>query len=83
MSDKTRDITLGRINRLTQTVADMGENNTAQGRMLLRMLSQINDQLVGVRAELTEVKNAVRELASEQVLLGKRFLAGTPHKYSS
>lgn len=65
MSDKPRDLTLERINRLSTAVADLMESHTSQGRMVLKMLTQISDHLEGV-------EKAVRELASEQVLLGNR-----------
>lgn len=67
MSDEARprDLTLKRVNRLTQTVADLGESQTTQGRMMLRMLEQISDRLAAI-------EKAVREVASEQALLGTR-----------
>jgi hypothetical protein len=72
MSDKPRDLTLERVNRLTQAVADLGENQTAQGRMLMRLLGQMSDQLGAIRTELAALNGTVRDLASEQVLLGNR-----------
>src|SRR6201995_1027158 len=72
MSDKTRDLTLERLNRLTQAVADLGENQTAQGRMLMRLLGQMSGHLGAIRSELATLNGTVRDLASEQVLLGNR-----------
>jgi hypothetical protein len=72
MSDKPRDITLERVNRLTQAVADLGENQTAQGRMLLRMLGQMNEHLSAISGQLTSLAGTMREMASEQILLGDR-----------
>jgi hypothetical protein len=77
VNDNTRDevpldLTLERVNRLTQAVADLGENQLAQGRMLLQLLNQMSDQLDAFRTELAAVTGTVRDLASEQVLLGNR-----------
>jgi uncharacterized protein YoxC len=72
MSDQPRDLTLERVNRLTQALADLMEGQTQQGRMLLRVMTQISSQLDAIKTELTDVSAAVRELASEQVLLGNR-----------
>lgn len=65
MSDKPRDITLERVNRLTTAVADLMESQTSQGRMMLQMLTQISNRL-------ESIEKAIRELSSEQILLGNR-----------
>jgi hypothetical protein len=72
MSDKPRDLTLERVNRLTEAVADLMESQAAQGRMLLRMLTQIDSRIDSIKTELTGLTAAVRELANKQVLLGDR-----------
>lgn len=72
MSDKPRDLTLERIKRLTEAVADLMESHAAQGRMTLRILDDIRREMGGVRQELTDVRAALRDVASEQVLLGNR-----------
>jgi hypothetical protein len=79
MSDKPRDLTLERVNRLTAAVADLTESHAQQGRMMIRILEELSErmggfsaELTGIRAELVDVKGLLRELASEQVLLGNR-----------
>jgi outer membrane murein-binding lipoprotein Lpp len=75
MSDKPRDLTLERVNRLTQAVADLVDNQTAQGRMLLRLLQQIAGKLDGldaIRSEIAALNTTVRQMAIEQTLLGNR-----------
>ncbi len=75
MSDKPRDLTLERVNRLTQAVADLGDSQTALGRMLLRMLGHIDENLPEISAQLTTLNQTVREQAGEQILLGNRVEA--------
>jgi hypothetical protein len=65
MSDQPRDLTLERIKRLTDAVADLMESHAAQGRHVNRSLERMETQLTALTAE-------VRHLASEQVLLGNR-----------
>ena len=72
MSDKPRDLTLERINRLSQAVADMMESNNAMGRNLLRILEFQGNQLERIEGHLQSLTKEVRGLASEQVLLGNR-----------
>jgi hypothetical protein len=65
MSDKPRDLTLERVNRLTVAVADLMESHTAQGRQFLGMMQRMIDHL-------ERIEKSINELASEQVLLGNR-----------
>jgi len=65
MSDPS-DLTLTRVNRLTQAVADLSESHATQGRSLIRLLTQMSEQLAALTKE-------VHALASEQVLLGNRI----------
>jgi chromosome segregation ATPase len=86
MSDATRNLTLERIHRLTTAVADLMESHASQGRMLFQALEridarfdQMNARLDQMEARLNQmdgrlgcIETAVKELASEQVLLGNR-----------
>ena len=45
MSDEPRNIVLERIRRLTQAAADLSENQSAQNRAMLRMMTQLSEQL--------------------------------------
>jgi hypothetical protein len=65
VSDKPRDLTLERVNRLTQAVADLGESHAAQGRMIIA-------QLAAIRSELATLNASMRDVAGEQALLGNR-----------
>lgn len=71
MSDKPRDFTLW-VNRLTEAVVDLMESQTTQGRMLLRVLNQIADGQIAIRAEVAALNATTKELAIEQTLLGNR-----------
>ena len=75
-----RNITLERVNRLAQTVADLGESHAAQGRVTARLLAMIGEQLASIDAKLgsmdtkpTTVSKDIRELAAEQILIGNRI----------
>ena len=72
MSDTPRNITLERVNRLTQAVGDLAENNAAQNRMTARLLVQMNDGIASLTKEVHALAGEVRSLAAEQVLLGNR-----------
>jgi hypothetical protein len=72
MSDKPRDLTLERVNRLTQAVADLMESNTALGRNLLRILEHQGGQLDRIEGGIQSLAKEMRALAGEQVLLGNR-----------
>jgi ABC-type transporter Mla subunit MlaD len=72
MSDAPHNITLERVNRLTQAVADLVESQAAQGRALTRLLTQTNEHLASIDTRLAELGSVVRTLASEQILLGNR-----------
>lgn len=72
MSDPP-NITLERVNRLTQTVADFAESHATQGRQMARLLTQISDQLASIDAKLATMSKDIRELAGEQILLGNRI----------
>ena len=81
MADEARVIiTLERVNRLTQAMADLTESHAAQGRMMAPALEQINKSLSAIDARLCNVDitmaaiaKDVRNLASEQILLGNRI----------
>lgn len=72
MSD-ARNITLERVNRLTQAMADLTESHAAQGRMLARTLEQMSDRLSSIDGTLSGLAKDVRALAGEQILLGNRI----------
>jgi hypothetical protein len=72
VSDEPRNLTLERVNRLTQAVADLAESHAAQGRMMMRLLTQMNEHLASMDIRLNELSKAVRDLASEEILLGNR-----------
>lgn len=72
MSDKPRDLTLERVNRLSTAVADLMEGQTSNSRTMLRMLNRIADRLDAIDSKLAAVSKDIRALASEQVLLGDR-----------
>jgi hypothetical protein len=65
MSDKPRDLTLERVNRLALAIADLTESHAAQGRQFLGMMQRLLEHM-------ERIDKSVRELASEQVLLGNR-----------
>jgi hypothetical protein len=87
VSDKPRDFTLERVNRLTQAVADLMESHQAQGRNLLRVLElqgkqlamlgeqleRQSHQMVRIEGAISALVSQVRDVASEQVLLGNRM----------
>ncbi|TDH58728.1 hypothetical protein E2C06_31055 [Dankookia rubra] len=64
-SKSVADLTLERVNRLTQAVADMMDAHAAQGRQLLAALDRVERRLGAVEGE-------VRALAQEHALLGNR-----------
>lgn len=66
------DLTLERVNRLTQAVADLTESHAAQGRVLVRLLEQLDSRLGAIEAGLTALRTDMRELAREQLLRGNR-----------
>ncbi|MBV8097136.1 MAG: hypothetical protein JO110_28605 [Acetobacteraceae bacterium] len=68
----SRDLMLERVNRLSQAVADLMENQTAQARAIQRMLSQTNERLDAIDMKLRALVQEVHKLASEQALLGNR-----------
>lgn len=70
---EARNITLERVNRLTQAMADLTESHAAQGRMMMRLLNQMNERLVSIDGAMIELRNGMRDLTSEQVLLGNRI----------
>ncbi len=72
MSDTPRDLTLERVNRLTQAVADLMESNAALGRNLLRILEHQGTQLERIEEHLRSMTSEMRSMASEQILLGNR-----------
>ena len=76
MSDAPRNLTLERVNRLTQALADLMESHAAQGRMTTRLLTQMNEHMASIDERLATLSNGVRDLASEQILLGNRIEEG-------
>ena len=66
MSAAPRNLTLERVNRLMQAVADLTESHAAQGRIMARLLTQMN-------ANLETLTKEVRDVAAEQILLGNRI----------
>lgn len=68
-----RNLTLERVNRLTQAVADLTESHAAQGRVLTRLLQQMDERLASIDTQLAALAKDVRALTSEQVLLGNRI----------
>jgi len=68
-----RNLTLERVNRLTQALADLMESHAAQGRTMTRLLTQMDERLASIDATLTALAKDVRGLASEQTLLGNRI----------
>lgn len=73
MSEEPRSLLLERVNRLSQAMADLMESHAAQGRMLLRMMTQIDDRLASIDTTLSTLAKDVRALAGEQILLGNRI----------
>jgi hypothetical protein len=71
MSDP-RNLTLERVSRLSQAMADLTESHAAQGRMITRLLTQMDERLVSIDTTLKALTKDVRGLASEQALLGNR-----------
>lgn len=67
-----RNLTLERVNRLTQAVADLTESHAAQGRAIMRLLEQISTRLAAIEGTLVALDRSVRDLSGEQVLLGNR-----------
>ena len=66
MSDQPSNITLERVNRLTQAIADLSESHASQGRSIIRLVTQMSEQLTALTKE-------VHALAGEQILLGNRI----------
>jgi hypothetical protein len=72
MSDKPRDLTLERVNRLTVALTDLGESHTAQGRQFLAMMQRMIQHLERIELLIGDLGKDVRNLAAEQALLGNR-----------
>jgi hypothetical protein len=70
---EARNLSLERINRLSQAMADLTESHAAQGRMMTRLLEQMNERLASIEVTLASLTKDVRGLASEQMLLGNRI----------
>jgi hypothetical protein len=58
-----RNLTLERVNRLTEAVTSMAEHHAAQGRVTARLLVQISEQLNSMDAKLGEVETEVEAFA--------------------
>jgi chromosome segregation ATPase len=72
MSTEPRDLTLERVNRLSYAVADLMDSHAALGKNLIRILDSINEQLSRLDARIDAQTKEIRNLASEQALLGNR-----------
>jgi hypothetical protein len=72
MPSEPRNITLERVNRLTQAVADLTESHATQGRGIIRLLEQIGEHLSGIDTKLAAMSKDVNSLATEQIILGNR-----------
>ena len=83
MSDTPRDFTLERVNRLTLAIADLTESHASQGRQFMAMMQRLLEHLERIEAHTVAMGKDLRELASEQVLLGNRvenaFFPRAPH----
>lgn len=66
------DITLERMKGLSEAVADLMESHASRGRAMMKLLTRMDERLVGIEATLATLSKDVRELASEQILLGNR-----------
>lgn len=66
------DITLERVKRLSEAMADLMESHASQGRLMMKQLTRMDERLTGIEANLASLAKDVRELASEQALLGNR-----------
>jgi hypothetical protein len=60
MSDQPRDLTLERIKRLTEAVADLMESHAAQGRNVSRLLELQGQQLGRIEVALNTLATDVR-----------------------
>jgi hypothetical protein len=63
MSDNPRDLTLERVNRLTQAVADLTESHAAQGASILRILEHIRGHLETVELQMGALTKEMRAMA--------------------
>jgi hypothetical protein len=73
LPQEPRNLTLERVNRLSQAIADLTESHAATGRMLARLLMQMNDRLASIDQMLIALGKDMRAVASEQILLGNRI----------
>ncbi len=73
MSEAPRDLTLERVNRLSQAMADLMESQAAQNRNMTRMLDQVAAQLDRIEANQAAAAKELRSVASEQLLLANRI----------
>jgi hypothetical protein len=72
LSDTPRDFTLERVNRLTLAIADLTESHASQGWQFMAMMPRLLEHLERIEAHTVAMGKDLRELASEQVLLGNR-----------
>lgn len=72
MNDKPGDLTLERVNRLTQAVADLMDSHASQGQAIIRILEAHGDQLARIEGHISVPVKDVRGLAAAQALLGNR-----------
>jgi hypothetical protein len=73
MSDEQpRNLTLERVNRLPQAVADLMESQASQHLAMMRLLNRMDERLECIDTRLAALEKDARELASEQMLLGNR-----------
>ena len=74
MSDRTqpRDLTLERIDRLSQSLADLMESHATQGRNINRLLDLMGQHLNRIETQIQILTAEVHGLASDQVLMANR-----------
>ena len=68
-----RNLTLERVDRLSQAVADLMESHAAQRRMITRLLEQMSERLTSIDTTLTALAKDIRALKSEQTVFGNRI----------
>jgi hypothetical protein len=69
MSDAPRDLTLERVDRLTQSLLDLKQGQDTQWRHNNRMLEMIVERLRRIETNILRVEKAIKMLTSEQALL--------------
>lgn len=72
MSDRPRDLTLERVNRLSQNLLDLMEGQNTHWRHNQRSMEMIVERLERIDGNILRLEKAITALASEQVLLANR-----------